>query len=63
MSPQQTKIYLMLGGTFLPAFTGLAVYQLVSKNQKLDLKAIIVFGSLAAVGGYFTAKILNKKTV
>ena len=60
MDKKMTKTYLMVAGTFLPAFAGIATLQMIRKNQKLDTTAIVVFAGLSVVGGYFTAKMLNK---
>jgi hypothetical protein len=54
------KAYLMIGGTFLPAFSGIAVLSLIRKDNKVDKTAIVVFAGLSILGGYFTAKIINK---
>ena len=63
MDAKQSKLYLTVAGTFLPAFSGLAVLSIVRKEHKLDKTAILVFGGLAVAGGYLTAKIMNKTGV
>jgi len=54
----------MLGGTFLPAFTGVAVYSALTKEPLSikNIKVLIIFGLLSAVGGFVTAKMLKDDT-
>lgn len=55
------KTYLMLGGTFLPAFGAIAVLSIINK-QPLELKGvknIMVFAIAAAIGGFITSKIIT----
>ena len=58
---QPVKTYLMLGGTFLPAFIGIGVLSLV-KKQSIDLKNsqyLLVFILASAIGGYLTSKMIK----
>jgi hypothetical protein len=56
------KTYLMLGGTFLPAFLAVSLGSMAMK-QPISLKrtrCLVVFGVAAAVGGFITAKMIQK---
>jgi len=59
MTAQQKKTYLMLGGTFLPAFIGVIGYASVKKDFKVTGGMILLFAGLSAVGGYVTSKMLD----
>jgi len=56
------RTYLMLGGTFLPAFAGVIVYSIATKEDiKLtSIKILSIFAAMSAVGGYVTAQILKE---
>ena len=53
------KTYIMLGGTFLPAFVGTAMNIAIQKRAKLTMTDLLIFASLSAVGGYITAKMIK----
>lgn len=59
MSEQQKKVYLMLGGTFLPAFVGVIGYASIKKQFKVTGGMILLFAGLSAVGGYLTSKMID----
>jgi len=59
MSEQQKKVYLMLGGTFLPAFVGVIGYASIKKEFKVTGGMILLFAGLSAVGGYLTSKMID----
>ena len=54
------ETYLMLGGTFLPAFIVLGVAMAIKKEAKLDAWDILLFTGATAIGGSITARILKK---
>ena len=58
MTEEQKKVYLMLGGTFLPAFVGVIAYASIKKDFKVSGGMILLFAGLSAVGGYVTSKML-----
>ena len=56
-----TKIYLMTAGTFLPAFTAVAVASAIRKKPVSPVPmCLLIFAAAANVGGYFTAKIIKE---
>ena len=63
MNAKQTQAYLMVAGTFLPAFTGIAVLSLVRKNHRVDTQAVVVFAALSVAGAFLTTRMLHKKEV
>ena len=56
------KVYLMIGGTILPASLGVTLVSLFSKDHisAKSAKYLITFGALAVVGGYFTAQAIKR---
>jgi hypothetical protein len=55
----KNKTYLMLGGTFLPAFIGIGIKLAINGEPKLTAKDILIFAALSAVGGYITSQMLK----
>lgn len=55
------KIYLMLGGTFLPAFIVLGLHIAYHKRCAFKMSDLLLFAGASAIGGFVTAKMLNKK--
>ena len=53
------KYYLIIAGTFLPAFIGVTVLSTIRKEQYLDRNSILVFSGLSIVGAYITSKIIK----
>ncbi len=59
------KPYLMIAGTFIPAFAALAVIKLVKAQQNEPFDAfenrnMAIFGALTIGGAILTAKLMNK---
>lgn len=55
------KTYLMLGGTFLPAFIAVGAVSVFTKssvNMK-SAKFLLTFAIASAVGGFITAKMIK----
>jgi len=59
---QSEKTYMMLGGTFLPAFIAVGALSLLSKQpiSAKSAKFLITFAVASAVGGYITANMIKK---
>ena len=57
---KKEKTYLMLGGTFLPAFVGMGLHLAYHKRFGLKISDLLIFAGLSAIGGYMTAKIIQK---
>ena len=56
------KIYLMLAGTFLPAFIGISAYSVLFKKN-ISMKSaefLLIFAAMSSIGGYSTAKMIKK---
>lgn len=55
----------MVGGTLLPAFLGVGIVSLFSKEpiSAKSAKYIIVFGALSVIGGYFSAQVIKRAAV
>ena len=53
------KGYLMVGGTFLPAFIGVAVHRMYHKNTKLGMSDLLIFAGLSIVGGFISANMIK----
>ena len=55
------KTYIMIGGTFLPAFIGLGVVSLVTKEaiSVKSAKFLITFAVASAIGGWITAQMIK----
>jgi len=56
---KQKDIYLMLGGTFLPAFVGILSVAAYQKQLKFSGFNLLLFAGLSAIGGYYTSQILK----
>lgn len=56
---EKKKVYLMLGGTFLPAFTGVILLAAYKKQFKVDGNMLLLFAGLSAIGGALTSKMLE----
>ena len=56
------KTYLMVAGTLLPAFAGVAIVNLFSKDgiTAKSAKYLITFGALSIVGGWFSAQVIKR---
>ena len=61
MNAKTKKNYLLVAGTFLPAFTGIAVLSLIRKHHKVDTGAVVLFGALTVAGAYLTTKMMHQK--
>lgn len=59
MTEQQKKVYLMLGGTFLPAFVGVIGVASYKKEFKVNGSMILLFAGLSAIGGFITSKMID----
>jgi uncharacterized membrane protein YqaE (UPF0057 family) len=57
----KSKIYLMVAGTFLPAFTVLLIRKYYTKDLTFNSLDIILFAGAAVLGGFITAKMLQQK--
>jgi len=58
---KKQKTYLMLGGTFLPAFISIGVLSIIRK-QPIDFKSssnLMVFIIASAIGGFATSKMIK----
>lgn len=51
--------YLMLGGTFLPAFLGVIAVASIKKDFKITGNTLLLFAGLSAIGGYATSKMIK----
>ena len=58
LTESQKRVYLMLGGTFLPAFIGVIGYASIKKDFKVTGGMILFFAGLSALGGYATSKMI-----
>ena len=56
------KTYLMIGGTQLPAFVGVAALALISKESisAKSAKYLLTFAALSVIGGYFSSKMIKR---
>ena len=59
ITESQKKVYLMTGGTFLPAFTGLIILGAIRKSMTFKAIDILAFAGLSLVGGFVTSKMLH----
>lgn len=57
------KIYMMLGGTFLPATLAVAAAAILFKEpiSFKSSKLLIAFAIGASIGGYYSSQILKEK--
>jgi hypothetical protein len=56
------KTYLMVGGTLLPAFLGVGIVSLISKEPitPKSAKYLIAFAVLSVAGGFFSAQMIKR---
>lgn len=59
---KKDKVYLMLAGTFLPAFVGVFLYSTFTKKKisASNSELLILFAALSSYGGYASAKMIKK---
>lgn len=57
---KKNKTYLMLGGTFLPAFVGVGIAMAMTKRANVKMTDLLIFAGLSAIGGYVTAQMLKE---
>jgi hypothetical protein len=57
----KNKTYLMLGGTFLPAFVAVSAHLAYHKKLQLGTTDLLIFAGACAIGGYLTAQMLKNK--
>jgi len=58
LTESQKRVYLMLGGTFLPAFIGVITVATIKKDFKVTGGMLLFFAGLSAVGGFATSKMI-----
>lgn len=58
MSKTQTT-YLMIGGTFLPAFIATAAHIAYHKRASLKMSDLLIFAGASAIGGFMTAQMIK----
>lgn len=56
------KSYLMIAGTFLPAFLGIGLYSIATKKNISfkNSEFIILFAAFSSLGGFMSAKMIKK---
>ncbi|MBP8992504.1 MAG: hypothetical protein KBG30_01655 [Bacteroidales bacterium] len=59
LTETQKRLYLMLGGTFLPAFIGVITVATIKKDFKITGGMLLFFAGLSALGGYATSKMID----
>lgn len=58
---EKSKIYLMVAGTFLPAFIAFFIYKAYRKEIRAENIDIVIFAAASVLGGFLTAKMLKGK--
>jgi len=56
----KNKTYLMIAGTFLPAFTATALHMAYHKRGNFKASDLLIFALASSVGGYITAQMLKE---